>query len=514
MNEDIADRREAYFKPDYSQLPDYDIITPKKRDYKEMIIRDEDEQLTKNFNIFVEQLGSHDSVSDSSSSQILKFRQDGRPLRASKPKKHFDEEYPPDDHSPKRKKMINKNSSGNDSIVEHPIVISKKSSVKRVKQNKMLEENTSDDEDYRKANKRVPLFNGYGASNFLIRKFINKIKYCFDKLQVLHPDNCNNDITLSEKSLELIKMNSQSNGYSYIDHDSSTDKITLHLSRTENTPFIGKNSNKWNLSEAENKLNINNQEESKLEDDKLNLKSVAQNDNYYKFDPNDVYGSFKITHHFKEDNEEKSPTADEIIKNVRKMSNEIMNSDGDVSDVVHIRQDSDIDGKPIDELEIFNLTKPLSSEGLVQEGGPDIDYENRLFKTTDITNIEIIRIRTHFGYYHKLQTLYDDIMFLLKNTLSKRCKNLYAKYYLSEIIYRVQTLFKDKARAKEFEKLYENDFKYKIDRNWFLKVGGKWNKVIGLQRKYIAVDRYVQAIDDSEALERLTTTKTSKCDGT
>jgi hypothetical protein len=73
MNEDIADRREAYFKPDYSQLPDYNLNTPKKRDYKEMIIRDEDAQSTKNFNILVEQIGSHDSVSDSNSSQKLKF---------------------------------------------------------------------------------------------------------------------------------------------------------------------------------------------------------------------------------------------------------------------------------------------------------------------------------------------------------------------------------------------------------------------------------------------------------
>lgn len=128
---------------------------------------------------------------------------------------------------------------------------------------------------------------------------------------------------------------------------------------------------------------------------------------------------------------------------------------------------------------------------------------------TDITNIEIIRIRAHFGYYHKLQTLYDDIMYLLKNTLSNRCKNLFAKYYLSEIIYRVQTLFKDRVRRKEFTKLYEKDFQYKIDRNWFLKVEGKWNKIVGPQRKYIDVDHYVPAIEDSEALERLTTTKTS-----
>jgi hypothetical protein len=72
MNEDIADRREAYFKPDYSQLPDYENITPKKRDYKEMIIRDEDAQSTKNFNIFVGQIGIHDSESDSNSSQKVR----------------------------------------------------------------------------------------------------------------------------------------------------------------------------------------------------------------------------------------------------------------------------------------------------------------------------------------------------------------------------------------------------------------------------------------------------------
>jgi hypothetical protein len=69
MNEDIADRREAYFKPDYSQLPDYENFTPKKRDYKEMTIRDEDAQLTKNFNIFVGQIGIVALVRKSKSDQ-------------------------------------------------------------------------------------------------------------------------------------------------------------------------------------------------------------------------------------------------------------------------------------------------------------------------------------------------------------------------------------------------------------------------------------------------------------
>lgn len=85
---------------------------------------------------------------------------------------------------------------------------------------------------------------------------------------------------------------------------------------------------------------------------------------------------------------------------------------------------------------------------------------------------------------------------------------------MSEVIYRVQTLFKDKERRREFVKLYEKDFQYKIDRNWFLKVEGKWNKVVGPQRKYIHVDHYVPAIEDSEAFERLNTTKTSICNGT
>lgn len=197
---------------------------------------------------------------------------------------------------------------------------------------------------------------------------------------MLRPENSNNDIILSDKNLDSIKINSQSNGYSYIDHDNSTNKITLHLSRIEKTPFIGKNSGKWKHSEFENIHNNSNHKEEKLDETKINIETVAQNSQYFKFDPNDVYGSFKTTSHFKADNEEKSPTAEEIIKNARKMSNDIINSDWDKSDVVHIRQDSEFDGKAIDELEIFNLTKPLSSEGLVQEGGPNIDYENLLFK--------------------------------------------------------------------------------------------------------------------------------------
>jgi hypothetical protein len=144
---------------------------------------------------------------------------------------------------------------------------------------------------------------------------------------VLRPENCNKDIILSDQNLESIKINSQSNGYSYIDHDSSTDKITLHLSRIEKTPFVGKNSSKWKHLEFENIHNIKGQEESKLEEVKVNLETVTQNDNYFKFDPNDVYGSFKTTSHFKADNEEKSPTAEEIIKNARKMSNDYINSD-------------------------------------------------------------------------------------------------------------------------------------------------------------------------------------------
>lgn len=125
LNEDIADRREAYFKPDYSQLPNYELISLKKREYKEMTIKDEDVQVYKNFNIFVGQLENQDSVSDSNSSPKFKIRLDGRPLRAPKPKKHFDDEYPPDQNSPKRKKNLNLNSSKGDSIIDQSIVLSK-----------------------------------------------------------------------------------------------------------------------------------------------------------------------------------------------------------------------------------------------------------------------------------------------------------------------------------------------------------------------------------------------------
>lgn len=89
-----------------------------------------------------------------------------------------------------------------------------------------------------------------------------------------------------------------------------------------------------------------------------------------------------------------------------------------------------------------------------------------------------------------------------------------AKYYVTEIIYKVQSLFKDIERRKKFKELYEKDFRVKYENCEYSKTNfSKWNKKPGPQRKYIPVDDYVPIISDGDIEERMKTTKTSMCQG-
>lgn len=64
-----------------------------------------------------------------------------------------------------------------------------KNSAKKLKKSVAKEEMESDDEDYIAANKRTACHKGYSSANFLIQKYVNKIKYCFDKNKILSAEN-------------------------------------------------------------------------------------------------------------------------------------------------------------------------------------------------------------------------------------------------------------------------------------------------------------------------------------
>ena len=120
---------------------------------------------------------------------------DGREEKLSQ-NKHYDEEYPPEDQTPKKRKPWNRINSKSGMTLVLP-KISKKNSLKP---RKLIcnEWEGSDDEEYIKANQRVAFHKGYSAANYLIKKYINKVKYCFDKLGVLSSENYEKEISLSK----------------------------------------------------------------------------------------------------------------------------------------------------------------------------------------------------------------------------------------------------------------------------------------------------------------------------
>ena len=414
--------------------------------------------------------------------------------------------------------------SKSNSVADVPMFSDKKKILLPNKYQQEMAEITTENKEYRAANMRVPMHTGYKAANFIIRKYVNKIKYCFDILKKLSPENCKEDIYLTEKDIAVLKSkpfsggcSAQKNFHSYLDYDKNTNKISCVLSRYEQRPFFGKSSTKYwanilcNLSDdqAHAITNGNNDDISPMRD----LEESKQPLEFYKFDPNDVYGSYKHSElKDKTIDAEDTPVPDEILNSQRKVSNEL--------DVFGVREERAESKENVEEeewnhgnQELSSFTQPLKEEGLKEEGCAEETYTNMFFHKDDIHHIEVIRLRAYFGYYHDLQTLYNDVMELLKTTISDRCKNVLAKYYISDIIYKVQTLFKDKQRRDEFKKFYKRDFDHKYELNKLLKIEGRWEKKPGAQRKYIHVDEYVPVTDEDDTLERLNTSKTSLCNG-
>lgn len=312
---------------------------------------------------------------------------------------------------------------------------------------------------------------------------------------------------MSDNDVECIKKNTVSNGYTYL-QVSPKNELSLVVSRFGNKPFLGKIGKKNYADEVQYPDNGLSKVPSANPSTAVDRSLDEEKTQFYRFDPNEVYGSFKPGNPSKSDRNDMNTTANDIIKNTRKFSKELCGEGKD--DSSFDKAQSEEYGKAIDELEIFTFTKPLQPEGLVEEGCQNIDYENLLISQTDIKHLEHIRLRAYFGYYHQLQPLYEDIVILLKYVLANRCKNSLAKVYISEIMFKVQTLFKDRKRALEFKRIYREEYDYKFELNYFLKVEGKWDKIVGPQRKYIHVNEYKPVINDEETLSRLKTTKTSK----
>lgn len=145
QNEEVADRRDYYYKPDYSELPDAR-VSPAAIPY------------------FVKmRYYNSNSNSDSSSNKSeVEYRQDGRPKREIKKKLQYDEMYPPEDPTPKRYKFSNRASTKTLSMDgTQTLGMTKKLSSKRVRTSQDQIELNSDDEDYKIANSRVPSIKGY-----------------------------------------------------------------------------------------------------------------------------------------------------------------------------------------------------------------------------------------------------------------------------------------------------------------------------------------------------------------
>lgn len=175
----LALRRHLYYKPDYSLIESRLLAKMPKSELDGSLMEDDDEKDLQQFSIPAQNLICHeDSQSDSNSASLLvEMRRDGRPKRERKAKMHYDEQYPPELQTPKRKKPSSKSILGRNSQSDTPLLMKKRSSVRRQKASKDNEEMNSDDEDYQKANKKIPEVKGRNSCIFLVRKYVNKIKF-------------------------------------------------------------------------------------------------------------------------------------------------------------------------------------------------------------------------------------------------------------------------------------------------------------------------------------------------
>lgn len=217
-DEEIADRRENFyqfynFKPGFDESYESSSTSNlRKRDYKFLLKQNSRES----YNEHDDSFSGHEGLGK---------RKSKRPL-------FYDEKFPPEDQKFKRQNSSKKLYL--DSNIS--IKLSKKyQNMSKTAKNKLfMAELESDDEDYKMANNRFYKHRkkGYEAGNFLIRKYINMVKYVFDKLRVLSSTNYTKDIHLTANDIKTLCGKSLSNGYTYLDIDNDTKKVKLCLSRT------------------------------------------------------------------------------------------------------------------------------------------------------------------------------------------------------------------------------------------------------------------------------------------
>ena len=145
-----------------------------------------------------------------------------------------------------------------------------------------------------------------------------------------------------------------------------------------------------------------------------------------KFDPKEVYGSYAKLHmqddKLKNTDHEDTNVAKDMLNMKRKSSLEfdniakverLSNSEADNNDSVDHQNSADSCYENI-------YIKPLEQKGLKEEGCNEESHVNLFFGKDDIKHIEVIRLRAYYLYYHKIDSLYQDIMDLLKYTISTR----------------------------------------------------------------------------------------------
>lgn len=313
------------------------------------------------------------------------------------------------------------------------------------------------------------------------------------------------------RDLDFLKGKSLSNGYSYLEYDQKNDKLSLIASRIENKPFYDTSHEKYHRFKETSTVKRDNFGKfvKSQGEDPVPFQDPYEPVCFTKLNPNDVYGSYIMSkERLNSIDAEETPAAKEFINHNKRHDedfDEFDSSEGKLDD-----NDKEGDTKDGYNVGVYEFTHPLKEVSLKEEGCTEASYTDLFISKKEVKNIEVIRLRAYFGYYHRLRNLYEDVMHLLKYTLGVRCKNTLAKFYITEIIYKVHSLFADKKRRAEYKRLYKEDFDYKFEINVLLKVHGKWSKSPGPMRSFIPVDDYVPVTESEDILSRLNTTKTSK----
>lgn len=199
----------------------------------------------------------------------------------------------------------------------------------------------------------------------MIQKYVNKIKYCFDKLNLLGPEKANIDIYLYDKDVECLKRSTTSNGYTFLDY-SPKNELNLVVSRIANKPFLGKIGKRNYTEDFHDPETGLYKVPSANPSTSVGFSPKNNNSQFFKFNPSEVYGSSKLGNTTESDRKDVNKSANDIIKNTRKYSKELFGEDKE--DSSFDKAQSEEYGKAIDELDIFTFTKPLQPEGLVEEG--------------------------------------------------------------------------------------------------------------------------------------------------